>query len=72
MRKALLCDTELSAVRRVGGVELCRMRTGSTRDGRRKLWMVYPVHHIGTVEIGRGWEIEPCKGWACKGGRSRL
>ena len=59
MRKALLSDTELSAERRVGGVELWRMRTGSTRDGRRKLWMMHPVPHIVTVEIGGGREIEP-------------
>ena len=72
MRKALLSDTELSAVRRVGGVELCRMRTGGTRDGRRKLWMMYPVHHIGSVEIGGRREAEPCKRGACKRGRGGL
>lgn len=47
--KALLSDTELPAERRFSGVELCGMRTGGARDRRRKLGVVHPVHHIGTV-----------------------
>ena len=72
MRKALLSDTELSPKRRVSGVELRRMRTGTTRDGRGKLGMMHPVSHVRSVEIRGGRETEPCKRRGCKGRRSGL
>jgi hypothetical protein len=72
MRKSLLSDTELSAKRRVSGVELRRVPTGSTRNSRRKLGMMYPVYRVGNVEIGGGREIEPSKGGRLKGRRSGL